>query len=137
MDPRAFAALLFTVAVWGVGPVFMRTLSTALGPADHLAIRYTIVSLVYAALLALGLYGIENQIDPGEPFSGNGYLTTDHPRVPASLSEAITAWEESHLPALLFGGVAARHYLHAARLEQDSFDEAVTDWERRRYFERG
>ncbi len=93
--------------------------------------------LVYAAMLALGLYGIEHQIDPGEPFAGNGYLTTDHPRVPGSLSEAISAWEESDLPELLFGGVAARHYLHAARLEQASFDQAVTDWERRRYFERG
>ena len=39
MDPRAFAAMIFTVVVWGVGPVFLRTLSVDLGPADHLAIR--------------------------------------------------------------------------------------------------
>ena len=36
-------ALLFTVIIWGVGPVFLRTLSVDLGPSDHLAIRYTIV----------------------------------------------------------------------------------------------
>lgn len=93
--------------------------------------------LVYAAMLALGLHGIEKQFDPGEPFRGNGYLATGYPRVPASLSEAIAAWEGSHLPELLFGGLVARHYLHAARLEQEAFDQAVTDWERRRYFERG
>jgi glutamine synthetase len=93
--------------------------------------------LVYAAVLALGLYGIERRIDPGEPFEGNGYFASDHPRVPGSLSEAIAAWEGSHLPEQLFGGVVARHYLHTAKLEQQAFDQAVTDWERRRYFERG
>lgn len=93
--------------------------------------------LVYAAMLAMGLYGIEKQIDPGEPFVGNGYLASGYPRVPGSLIEAIAAWEGSHLPELLFGGLVARHYLHAAKLEQEAFDQAVTDWERRRYFERG
>ena len=28
------------------------------------------------------------------------------------------------------------HYVHAFRTEQAAFDAAVTDWERRRYFER-
>lgn len=93
--------------------------------------------LVYAAMLALGAYGIEQRIDPGPPFAGNGYTATGVPRVPASLREAITAWDESHLPESLFGGLVARHYLHAARLEQTAFDQAVTDWERHRYFERG
>jgi drug/metabolite transporter (DMT)-like permease len=53
MDPRAFGAMIFTVAVWGVGPVFLRTLSTDLGPSDHLAIRYTIVTVIYGLSLAV------------------------------------------------------------------------------------
>lgn len=53
MDIRALLALLFTVIIWGIGPVFIRTLSVDLGPADHLAIRYTIVTLVYASGLAI------------------------------------------------------------------------------------
>lgn len=53
MDMRAVSALLFTVVVWGIGPVFLRTLSVDLGPADHLAIRYTIVSVLYLILLAI------------------------------------------------------------------------------------
>ncbi len=93
--------------------------------------------LVYAAMLALGLNGIEHRFDPGEPFVGNGYAASHHPRVPASLREAIGAWEGSHLPETCFGGGVARHYLHAAKLEQEAFDQAVTDWERHRYFERG
>ena len=53
MDMRAVSALLFTVVVWGIGPVFLRTLSVDLGPADHLAIRYSIVSVLYLILLAI------------------------------------------------------------------------------------
>ncbi|MBI2719310.1 MAG: DMT family transporter [Rhizobiales bacterium] len=53
MNARALLALFFTVAVWGVGPVFIRTLSVELGPADHLAIRYALVSLAYVAGLAI------------------------------------------------------------------------------------
>jgi len=53
MDMRAVGAMLFTIFVWGVGPVFLRSLSVELGPADHLAIRYTIVTFIYVALLAI------------------------------------------------------------------------------------
>jgi glutamine synthetase len=35
-----------------------------------------------------------------------------------------------------FGDRVVDHYLHAARLEQQAFDQAVTDWELMRYFER-
>ncbi len=54
--------------------------------------------LVYATMLALGLNGIEKQIDPGEPFSGNGYLAPIPTRARFALREAISAWEGSHLP---------------------------------------
>jgi drug/metabolite transporter (DMT)-like permease len=52
MDLRASAALLFTVVIWGIGPVFLRTLSVDLGAGDHLVIRYSIVSVIYIAILA-------------------------------------------------------------------------------------
>ena len=62
MDPRAFAVMMFTVMVWGVGPVFLRTLSVDLGPSDHLAIRYTIVTAIYGLCLAIfGGWRIERQ----------------------------------------------------------------------------
>lgn len=53
MEPRAFAALLFTVMIWGVGPVYLRNLSVELGPADHLAIRYGFVGLIYLSGLVI------------------------------------------------------------------------------------
>ncbi|MCA3561051.1 MAG: DMT family transporter [Aestuariivirga sp.] len=53
MELRAFAAMMFTIVIWGIGPVFLRSLSVELGPADHLVIRYTIVTVIYAFSLAI------------------------------------------------------------------------------------
>lgn len=47
MPAPAILALLFTMIVWGVSPVFFRSLSLAIGPADHLAIRYALVGIVF------------------------------------------------------------------------------------------
>ena len=52
-------ALLFTMVVWGIGPVFIRTLALDLGPANALVIRYVIVSVIYlAGLFMLGTWRI-------------------------------------------------------------------------------
>ena len=51
MDLRAILALLFTMLVWGISPVFFRSLSLALGPDDHLAIRYALVGLLFLGVL--------------------------------------------------------------------------------------
>jgi drug/metabolite transporter (DMT)-like permease len=62
MHKRALHALLFTVSVWGVSPVFIRSLSVDLGPANHLVIRYALVCLAYlAGLAAMGGWRIERQ----------------------------------------------------------------------------
>ncbi len=53
MDLRAILALLFTMIVWGVSPVFFRSLSLALGPADHLAIRYALAGLIFVGVLVV------------------------------------------------------------------------------------
>lgn len=51
MDIRAVLALIFTMVVWGVSPVFFRSLSLALGPDAHLAIRYLLVGLLFLGVL--------------------------------------------------------------------------------------
>jgi drug/metabolite transporter (DMT)-like permease len=50
---KALIALILTVFVWGVTPVFARTLSLALGPFDALVIRLSVGAAIYAALLAV------------------------------------------------------------------------------------
>ena len=36
-----------------------------------------------------------------------------------------------------FGDDAIEHYLHTGMIEQTEYDKRITDWELRRYFERG
>ena len=57
-----------------------------------------------------------------------------HPR--ARLHEAIDAFENSELARKAFGEAILEHYLHFARTQQDAFEARVTDFERKRYFER-
>ncbi len=92
--------------------------------------------LAFAALLAAGLDGIENRIEPPPLFSGDVYAARDLPRVPATLRDAIVAFEASDLFRRAFGEDVVEHLLHFARTEQRKFDEVVTSWERRRYLER-
>lgn len=92
--------------------------------------------LAYAALLAAGLDGIERRLEPGPAFAGDVYAAAGLPRVPASLSEAIAELDRSPFARKAFGDAVIEHLLHFARSEQAYFESAVTDWERRRYFER-
>jgi glutamine synthetase len=92
--------------------------------------------LVYAALLAAGLDGIERKLDPGPIFEGDLYTAEGLPQVPHSLPEAIAELERSEFARRSFGDEVIDHLLHFARTEQDRFQSAVTDFERERYFER-
>jgi glutamine synthetase len=93
--------------------------------------------LGYAALLAAGLDGIERRTDPGPELVGNAYEAADAEPFPASLREAVDLWEGSEFARSAFGEEAWRHYLNYGRTEQRLFDQVVTDYERRRMFERG
>jgi glutamine synthetase len=93
--------------------------------------------LAFAATLAAGLDGIENQIEPPAAFAGDLYQARDLPQVPHSLNESIAALEASSWAREIFGADVIEHYLHFFRTEQRKFDSVVTDWERRRYFEMG
>jgi glutamine synthetase len=56
--------------------------------------------------------------------------------VPATLRDALEAWQTSKLAREVFGDDAVEHYANSARVELAAFDAAVTDWELRRSFER-
>jgi glutamine synthetase len=90
-----------------------------------------------AALLAAGLDGIENKTDPGPELVGNAYEAGEAEAFPASLRDAVDLWEESEFAKKAFGDAVHKHYLNYGRTEQRLFDEVVTDYERRRMFERG
>ncbi|MFN7921448.1 MAG: glutamine synthetase family protein [Bryobacteraceae bacterium] len=92
--------------------------------------------LAFAASLASGLDGIRRKIEPPEAFDGDIYAARNLPRVPYTLREAVDGFERSEFVRETLGEAVARHYVHFFRTEQRLFDCAVTDWERRRYFER-
>jgi glutamine synthetase len=93
--------------------------------------------LAFAALLAAGLDGIENQTDPGPELKGNAYEAGEAEAFPSSLREAVELWEGSDFAKKAFGDAVHKHYLNYGKLEQGLFDKVVTDYERRRMFERG
>jgi glutamine synthetase len=91
--------------------------------------------LGFAAALASGLDGIRNKIEPPEHFTGDIYAARNLPRVPYTLGEAADLFEKSEFAKRAFGADVVEHYLHFFRTEQHAYNFAVTDWERRRYFE--
>ena len=92
--------------------------------------------LVYAAALAAGLDGIEQQTEPPPMLAGNVYEQSNVTPVPPNLSEATKRFEQSSFVVDAFGRDVVEHYVHFFQVEQAAFDRAVTDWERHRYFER-
>ncbi len=92
--------------------------------------------LAFAAMLAAGLAGMEEGLDCGPEYSGNAYVDPKLARLPSSLREATELLDRSGLARGAFGNEVVDFYVHHARLEQQAFSDAVTDWEKGRYFER-
>jgi glutamine synthetase len=91
--------------------------------------------LGFAACLAGGLHGIEQKLGPPPMTEGNAYAAREAPRLPSTLSEAVDAFVGSALAREFFGEGFVEHYTAMRRWEVDKYNRAVTDWERRRYFE--
>lgn len=92
--------------------------------------------LAYAGILAAGLDGIRNRVEPPSIFKGDVYQAKDLARVPYTLRDAVKTFEQSQFIAEAFGAAVQEHYAHFYSLEATAYDNAVTDWERWRYFER-
>jgi glutamine synthetase len=92
--------------------------------------------LAFAALLAAGLYGIDEGLELPPPLEGNAY-ESDAERFPHSLRDAIVALEKGNFARQALGDEVVDHYLNYARTEQRLFDEVVTCYERERLYERG
>src|SRR3954447_1710212 len=92
--------------------------------------------LAFAALLAAGLYGIEQSLELAPALEGNAYESGAE-RFPSTLREAIAALDGGTMARAAFGDDVVGHYLNYARTEQALFDRVVTNWERERLYERG
>lgn len=92
--------------------------------------------LAYAALIAAGMKGIEDELELQPAFAGDAYLARRLKDVPKTLREATEAMNRSKMLRAAMGDNVVDHYVHNARWEQAEYDRRVTDWELYRGFER-
>ena len=91
--------------------------------------------LAFAASLASGLDGIKNKIEPPPIFNGNIYEARELPQIPLTLLRATEIFSESEFTKRAFGADVVDHYKTFYYNEISEYEKAVTDWERKRYFE--
>lgn len=91
--------------------------------------------LALSAMLAGGLYGIENELELEPATLGNAY-TSGAPTVPTTMREARDLFANSVIAKEVFGEEVVRHYVNYADVELAAFESVITDWELRRGFER-
>ena len=93
--------------------------------------------LALAATLASGLYGIEHELEPGEPVLGNAYdlEVPQEQCLPASLFEAAQQLKASKVARDYFGDDFVEHYAATREWEENEYRKHVSDWELKRYFE--
>jgi glutamine synthetase len=92
--------------------------------------------LAFAAMLAAGMAGIQENLDCGSQYAGNAYTDAALARLPATLQDATDLLDRSAFAREAFGSDVVDFYVHHARLEVAAYNNAVTDWEKVRYFER-
>lgn len=100
--------------------------------------------LVFAALLASGLYGIEHKLQLPDRLEGNAYDPATVAQALASgqikaLARNLTAstdlLEGSEFARAYLGEDFIEHFVATRRWEVKEHEKAVTNWERRRYLE--
>jgi glutamine synthetase len=96
--------------------------------------------LAFAVMLAAGLKGIEEKIEPPSAVEEDVYGFDDRrlakfyiKTLPADLKEAIEAFKRSKLAKETLGEHTFRKYLEVKSTEWNDFQRSVTDWELDRY----
>ena len=95
-----------------------------------------------AMILAAGLEGIREQLDPGDPNLVNAYTLTPEQlaergitMLPRTLGEAIDAFAADPLSRRVFGDALFDSFVAYKREEWQSYHCTVSDWELKRYLE--
>jgi len=93
-----------------------------------------------AMVLAAGLAGVRERLDPGEPCELNTYefsetelATRGIRRLPRTLGEAIDAFARSGFAADVMGEAFHASYVAYKRREWDDYCLTVDEWEKQRY----
>ena len=96
--------------------------------------------LQFAVMLAAGLDGIKNKLEPPEPVEKNIYSLSERERenygiehLPESLGHALSLMSESELVRETLGDHVYNNFLHVKHKEWDEYRTQVTKWEVERY----
>lgn len=96
--------------------------------------------LAFAVMLAAGLKGIEEKLEPPEPVEDDIYSLSSAERksrhidmLPSSLAEAIQLTEKSELVREAMGDHVFEKYIENKKIEWDEWRTQVTDFEINRY----
>jgi len=131
---------------WGYGNRSGVVRIPGVGKRRHLEFRSPDNSaqpfLLLTGLLAAGLDGIRNKIEPPQPFQGDiGHLTPEEIErngigfLPRTLPEALAALESDEVIGAALGPAILEHFLIVKRQELAQYDIEVHPWERRMYLE--
>jgi glutamine synthetase len=92
--------------------------------------------LAVAACIAAGLDGIERKLAlKTPPIEGTNRGGEDIPRAPRTLIETTRVFRQSERARDWFGEDFVDHFAATREWEWRQWQDAVTDWERKRYFE--
>ena len=92
--------------------------------------------LAVAALLAAGLHGVEKNLKlTAKPITGTNQGAENIPRAPRSLKETTEIFRRSDLARDWFGDLFVDHFAATREWEWRQWQDGVTDWELKRYFE--
>ena len=98
--------------------------------------------LLQASVLAAGLYGLKNKVDPGEPLDCNMYEDhakyPDLPKLPDKLTQSLNLLQNNKEMNEAFGKETINSYIKLRKSEIEEFDnkenfdksKPVTQWER-------
>jgi glutamine synthetase len=135
----ASASFAPTAVAWGHDNRTCSLRVVGHGPSKRIELRLPGADvnpyLSLSAMIAAGLHGIDAELELEPAVDGNAY-SADKPHVPTTLREAHDLFARSPVAREAFGEEVVEHYLNNARVELTAFESAVTDWERRRGFER-
>ena len=92
--------------------------------------------LAMAAVIAAGLHGVEKGLKlTAPPITGTNQGAEHIPRAPRSLIETTQAFRRSAIARDWLGDTFVDHFAATREWEHRQWQDAVTDWELKRYFE--
>lgn len=131
-----------THATWGIEN---RTTALRLIPGGEKSqrVEYRLGSadanpyLALAAALASGLYGIENQLEPGPVVKGSAYNCdqSQFTPLPSTLWDAAQLFKNCNTARDSFGDDFVDHFAASREWEERECRKHISDWELERYFE--